>query len=239
MKYLFTLFFLITSCTHSLNTPQKLEPEVFYNRDLKMKLTGYVGDGKNSRVIWSDHDWQEGVAVAPMAEHYKFEVKAAGKHDVLRFKSCNRSDKVESKGKNYDYYYSPLDGLENSSDCIIEVESYHKKLKHGYGLIVLNDENYTLGSTTLCSGKVSVNHGVSLCQSQAGLVQRVVLPREAVVISGEKNGQFCKKPVRINERTFEYIMPRRLCVYTFTDVETLEDHLHYMVGYESDIIRDY
>ncbi len=223
MIYLAILFTVVlTGCA---DVAQQLRPDLFYQRDVRMRVNG---------------ESFQGVGVPLPSSRYRIEVSGAGKIDLVTFTSCGREFKYEpktsgwfSQGNTYTYDFTPLQSIEDRTTCALDVGIYEKVGgRHGWGLIEFETDE-TVPATVFCNGEVKVFGGVSVCQSREGLIQKIVFDRKVKHSPDEKR---CDNFKTTDEITFENVLPKGECNYQFCDRDG-NCHKHVSLGYESILIR--
>jgi len=214
------IFMIVSALPSCTTVQQKLSEEVYYERDLYFEVNSLESE--------------KGILVAPLAEQYEIEVTSRKKHDAIYMTSCARRDKAESQGKKYKYTYVPLKRSEKDPDCVMHIASLSKKGKHGWGFIAFEDPTvYTLKALLECNGKESQTSGVSVCQTQEGILQTLVFSERVLVESSDR----CKIQPDSGE-VFEFQTRNRECVYNFLGAVSETEHIHFAIGYEKSLIRD-
>ena len=211
------LLLLIPGCG---SVPVKLDPEVYYQRELEIEINDDEG---------------EGYMVAKEAIHYEIKVKASGKNDLILIRTCNREYKAEDEGGKFKYKYTPIDGIETRAECPMEITSLDKKGKHACAFVAFEKQSsYGLTAYVKCNGEEGLTNGVSVCQSKMGLIQEIVFSEPVRFSPSEK----CVIPNGVNGMRFRFKMPRRECQYLFRGEVSGKEHLHYTIGYEQSLIRE-
>jgi len=228
-KEIIALSFFLGSC--STITPQVLDPEVYYQSDIKMEVNRRKGTG---------------TLVVPYASAYKMEFKTPGDIDLLKITTCHRQHSTEDvrKGsgifrmfkskRKYEYDYYPNGPMEQTGGCPLFIEAYESGVKgrHSSGLIAFEDPGYKLKFTVKCNGRNIAVNGVSICESWNGLEQAFQFSKP---VRWEASEEKCNLPKSSDDMLFEYPMPNRDCYYVFTDGEDF-GRVH-TVGYEQIAIR--
>jgi len=204
-------------CSSPIQAPER---NVFYERDLYMEV--------NDHKFW-------GVGVVPESEFYKMKIHAHGDNDWLGIKTCNRHKRFENEGGKVKYTYYPVDELENTSKCPIEVISLDHKGRHGWGLLILSEpKKYSMPAYMKCNGEQGAIVGVSICQSKTGLVQELKFSEDMLMVGSKE----CEIDQAADRKSFKYTMNKGQCVFTFGRVaEPHLLHLHYTVGYDETLLR--
>lgn len=207
---------LVTGCA---TTSQVLDPGKFYKRDMQISI------GDMSAV---------GVAVVPASAAYQLKLRSSGKLDLLTATTCHREIAVQGLSSNQGSIpYNPVAGIERDVYCPLELGGYDRtKGRHSWGIVDFETPDAKLPATLKCNGAVLESSGVSICQSHAGLVQRIEF-KEAVRVAGNSAcempkcmGQVCDITLTLGE-----------CVYAFKGASGLVHRLT-TIGYESILMRD-
>ena len=108
----------ILSCSQ---VSQKIDPSVFYMRDMKIKV-----NERESR----------GVLVAMQSALYKIEIESPGDMDLLQLISCHREIMKKDLGKKTTFLYAPAFGVEDGElTCPVILTGLNSKGSHSWGLI--------------------------------------------------------------------------------------------------------
>lgn len=218
---LILLGLLVAGCT---TTVQKPNPDLFYKRDLKMKVNGVQGTG---------------LLVVPRAEKYRVFGESSGKLDLLTLTSCHREHSSENEGLDFEYDYKPNPGIEDSDACPIKIEGNEKKKgRHSWGFIDFEGPDAILPATVQCNGSTSKANGVSACQSRADLIQVIEFDQE-VRVWPDKGCELNGKPGEQRGKRFEFKIRRGECVYAFLEAAG-QGRWHRLttLGYEAILIRE-
>lgn len=229
MRSLLFILLVVAGCS---SPPQQLDPEKFYRRDLPFCV--------------EDLGCFEGVTVLPRRQSYKFEISPKGNAniDLLLATTCHREDSFEKtdkkwgifKSKNrFEYYYSPVPGIEDDGICPLRINVYEKDLgRHSWALIYFEHPRFELGAQLTCNGAVNEFDGVSACQSKEGLVQRINFNTP---VEWGKSLEPCAKPKYISSGLYEIAFNRGECNYVVRD--EFENYHHFgTVGYQGVLIRE-
>lgn len=238
MKILILLsaLFLVSCAT---NQPP-FEPESFkkglYRKDMKIVANGHKGHG---------------VLVVPQNKKYKLEMKALGKLDLFTFQSCHREITQEDAGykgkwlgfgrdkKLAKMEYEPVTGLEDDGSCPVDIGGYEKKKgRHSWGSLIPENKHFKLPAIIKCNGREVQSRGTSVCQSHAGLIQRVEFQMD---VGYDLDAKCEYKDVKlINNRVFQYRVPEGNCLMYFRAKELIDGKKvyaeHYDYGYTKIII---
>jgi hypothetical protein len=209
--------------------PQKLDADAFYKRDMKITVNGASA---------------EGVIVAPSSDHYDLEIVAKGKLDLFTLASCHREITQEDAGeggifgdaKKIKLTFRPVNGIENTSACPVELGGYEKDLgRHSWGFIDFRSPELTLPAKLKCNGVGQETVGVSVCQSRNGLIEQIVF-KAPVRVAKQPDSNCPQLSSSDGGVTFEYKMPLKQCVYVFGD-QTGALHRLTTLGYEKILVR--
>lgn len=219
---------LLASCA---GIPQKLDPEVFYKRDLPVCL--------------KDVGCFEGAAVFPDQTTYEFDIAPKGEAsiDLLLVNSCHREETFEKtatgwwifKNKSrFKYYYSPVAGLEDTGDCSVRINTLEKTQgRHAWFVARFENKKYTLPASVFCNGEKKDFHGVSICQSKRGLIQRIKF-NEPVMIEADPN---CPMPKKAVDGAYEWNVSIGECGYSIISGSGKKHDL-LAIGYDGVLIRE-
>lgn len=227
MWRLILLIALVASgCTQ---VDQSLSPSKFYKRDVRITYDGvsYLG-----------------VAVLPGGKkHYDLEMTFAGQLDLFTFRTCHREVTQEDAGggrifgkrNKVAFRYSPVNEIESEDYCAVQIGGYEiSGGRHSWGFIDFETPLETLNAKAMCNGRTQFFNGVSVCQSPAGLLQKVVFERPVTV----KHTDDCPELLTIDDKTFDIYPPLGRCVYSFRSIEEPRDfHRMTIIGYEDILIR--
>jgi hypothetical protein len=223
-KIFIVLFALGLGCT---TVRHNADPNVFYKRDMYIRING---------------DLFKGVAVAPLSHRYKFEITAKGKLDLFTFSTCHRDIAIEEAGEDgifgnsrrVKYRYVPANNLEKHGMCPVLLGGYEKSRgRHSWGFVDFQTPERTVKATISCNGEVKETNGVSICQSKAGLIQKIMFEKE-MIVSPDK-----KCPMKKTKGLFfEYAINVGFCVFEFMEVESGNLHRHSTFGYEKILLRE-
>lgn len=236
MKFILPLLLLLTGCLASLPV-QELNPATYYVNDIC--FTHYVSKNKTNYFC--------GVGVLPYADSYDLLIENEGKLNFFAMTSCHREKTTE----NYDKSIFKKDGrikinyeptLEKSKACPLFVAAFNRQGKHGWGAIFFEHPKYQLKANIECNGDNKIANGVSVCQSRQGLLQKITFQEEVVAVRPVDGPAERKEPCPVlptkDNKTFEFLMPTRECVYGFVSKNTKQVHIFNTIGYEQLIVRE-
>ena len=220
------LLFLATGCS---SVEQKLDPKVFYKRDMQIKVNGHVG---------------EGVLVVPKSNSYKFDIESKGKLDLFTFSTCHREQTGEKMGKKgwfadkrrRKFTYKPTAIESESLACPVQLGGFERKRgRHSWAFIDFEHESLNLPALVSCNGSVYNSRGLTACQSRAGLIQEIKFAQPVIV--AEKNA--CIILSAKDKMTFRFKMPKGRCIFRFVNKAGPEKwHRMTTIGYEAILIRE-
>jgi hypothetical protein len=226
MKYLivFALSFA-TSCASSL-VKQELDPDVIYKRDIGLTINGVA---------------YKGIAVPAPAASYILDISGKGTINMLTITTCHREHQFEfdpgyfKKGHTLRWTYTPVKGIEDKRGCMLEIGAYEKtKGRHAWGMIDFQTPTETVPAKMNCDGTARAVGPVSICQSKAGLLQKIEFDRRMKVAPDQEQ---CKVMKTVDEKTYEFITPKGECTYYFGDIDG-KFHRLTTFGYENILIRE-
>lgn len=176
-----------------------------------------------------------GVAIAPFADKYEITVKTSGRMDLFTFTSCHREFTQNDAGNEIKFTYVPTIGIEDTGSCVVRMGGYEKKRgRHAWGLIDFESKGYTTQADIACNGYLYNANGVSVCQSYAGLKQRIRF-KYPVKISPSVG---CRMLTPVDEMSFDYEIVKGECVYEFHEPSFNRKFRFTTVGYEQILIRE-
>jgi len=193
-----------------------------------------------------------GVGVLPYMDHYKLTVPGGKKVAMFTIRSCHEEATTENPSKGLRKYkdfidieYTPT--VERGEACPMYLSMYKKNQKYSTALVVFEHPDYQLDATLYCNGFVSQQHGVSICQSREGLLQRIDFD-EPVAIGDPVNGPADRSKDHLNcpklpltkdkKSTGLFLQPNRECIYPIIGLKSGKIHQFYTVGYENIILHD-
>lgn len=228
MKYILTCLLFLAGCT---SVSQKLDPRLFYKRDMKIEVNGFKG---------------EGVLVVRSANNYDFAVDARGRLDLFTFTTCHREETKEKAGEGglfgnkhkRTWNFVPVNGMEAGGiSCPVQLGGYEKvKGRHSWALVDFEHPDLTLPAKIKCNGSVYNSKGVSICQSKTGLIQEISFTTD--VLTTKQKHENCPPLESKDMKVFRYEIPKGQCVYRFlTKGGDAAWHRHTTIGYEKILIR--
>lgn len=216
---IFSFSFFLLSCACS-PVEQKLDPKVIYRRDMEITINGkqFTGTG-----------------VVPAAEKYDLKVKTIGRNDVFTFTTCHQENEYRTGRNDVQFTFVPRIGLENGKDsCTADLGGFDKdKGRHSWGMIDFENPLYKVPGNVDCNGFTYTANGVALCQSLAGLKQRVQFQYPVKISPSEG----CRMLTPADEKTFEYEMVQGKCIYEFWEPSFSRRFRLTTFGYDQILIK--
>jgi len=228
--FIFVLFLLVscqTSEKEAIAEGVNTNSDKVYRRDMSISVNGLS---------------KEGVLVVPKSSNYKIEVEGKAKIDLFSIQSCHREMfvtdirdsgfwRVRSKVR---VDYSPSPGIEDKGACPIQLGGYEKsKGRHSWALVDFETNEETLKAELSCNGEVARGRGVSICQSRAGLVQKIVFEKP-VIYSPDKGCELGE----LAGNTLKFNIKKGVCVYYFAEIaKPHRGHRLTTIGYDDILVR--
>lgn len=234
MRDLLIILFLLGVVSCVSQQTKKLNPLVYYERDLRFE---------------EDDIKFTGIGVLPFKDKYKIKVKGYGKLNVFTYDNCHRNRKSENpddgifhKNGKTTINYEPNE-VEKSRQCPLYVTSYNKEGKHATGIIYFENPRFKLKAKMICNGVTKHFNGTGACQANEKSIQKIFFDK-AVLVSKPANGNSernvpCQELKRLDEKTFEFNLSNRECNYIIEEKETKLRMILNTVGSEDFIIREY
>lgn len=160
-----------------------------------------------------------GLAIVQKRDEYKLEVTPLGKIDRIVWGTCHQQKVIDQPAngwKSYSFTFKPDPTMEQSQGCPLEISVLEEKLKrNGWATIAFSSAlpHRKLEASIKCDGKSNmILPGAALCQSAAGLYQRITF-KEPVVQKGARPE--CDVMKTSDQKTFDWSMPKGKCDYVF------------------------
>lgn len=186
----------------------------------------------------------DGVGVIPYSDAYKMHIESLVDVDLISITSCHRDFSAESAIKigwfktkrGYDYDFNPAPGIENEGSCLVRTTSLNKdKGLNAWGIVDFETPGETLPATSYCNGRVDKTNGVSICQTRAGLIQKIsfeVPVRLSALIESR-----CQMSSSDN-KNWVYKLQSGECVIAFQEIDGKKRfHRHTTVAYTDIFVR--
>lgn len=213
-------------------TPQKLDVENYYRRDMPFCTSGSGGG------------CFEGMTTLPKQSSYTFELSPKGSDspDLMIVTTCHRNKSYEKttsgwfifqKKSRFRYTYVPIPQIEGDGDCSLVFNTFEKAGAHAWAVILFEDPKYQLPMTVYCDGDVTQANGVAGCQSKEGLKQGIEFS-ERVMIEPDKG---CPLPARNGGKVYEFPIKYKECGYTIRGESGRKGTL-FTIGYRGELVRN-
>lgn len=188
----------IAGCT---TVAQSYDQGKTYRHELQLEVNGIQG---------------RGTLVLPEASSYRIKGKSAGRLDFLTLTTCHREFIAEQQGHSFEYEFKPSPPIEGQGACPLHISGYEQqKGRHVWAVIDFQGKEYQLPGKLFCDGAVVVAQGVSICQSRAGLEQRLEFGEETITATAEgEKAKECSVP-NLSGQAWAWKTAKGECVYTF------------------------
>ena len=210
MKFLLVL--LLSGCIE----PGERKPLTIYRMTAKLTVNGKT---------------KYGTLVATKSSKYQIKARFYRKSEVIKVSSCHREWVSQDADNDISYSYIPVRGIENKGYCPIEIGGFDTKGQHTWGYIDFVDDE-TLPGIIGCDGESSAYIGVSVCQSKAGLIQKIEFLKKVDVYPLES----CEPPKFHDGKLWTFKIARGKCGYVFSNPKG-EIHRLTTIGYDEVMIR--
>lgn len=213
---------------------QDVDSAKFYRRDLVLTVNGVTREGSlvmglkpdNVIRIWSPVDMDFFSMSNCAGERVK--PKIAITTTEKRFFFWTKT--VESK-REAEFHYYPTD-LE-TGHCPLQLYAVNSKGVPAFGMVDFQTPNFNLNGEMLCNGEKRAFDGAEICQSRAGLFQRLTFP-DTVRTSPDAECSIGSQEGKV----FEFPMNRGACVYQFRSLDGKLKGKLTTIGYDDYLIRE-
>lgn len=223
-KFRFLSFLLLGACATSGGGQ---DPRKIYRKEMSVTVNGKRGLG---------------TLVVPRETSYRIEVESRGRLDAFTITSCSREilimDIKESglfgSRRKYKFDYRPMKGVEEDSFCQLDLGGYDRVAgRHSWALIDFEHPDFKAPATVYCNGDTTQTVGVSICQSKAGLYQKIQF-EGPVYLEYDKG---CEVPEVDANGSLVFPIAHGRCYYAFQE-KTGEKRFHRLttIGYEEFLI---
>jgi len=242
-KWLRALFapFLFAACTGSGIALPSQAPAPIYALDLSGQIDGVAWDGLSIGSSAPTHD----ITIVSKTDVNEFRVISC--HRFLKFEDVIQTGWFRPN-RGYEFTLSLAPGIEDTGQCPIRLQAYSKQLdKDGnpvgsaFGILIFKNSHYTLPAENICNGADGGSTGTSVCQSMAGLVERVKFSEQVIAANPANIPDGMPKPCQgkfIDAETFEYVMPTGECAIEFASTKAPHRFaLHFAYGFNKIFYR--
>lgn len=187
----------------------------------------------------------DGIGVIPAAKSFTLTVTSPVDVDLLTIDTCHRSFSVESAitsgwfrpRRGYVYTFIPAHGIEDLGTCLLRIGAYNKSGQpQAWALIDFLTPESTLPATNWCDGDHGTTHGVSMCQSRAGLDEQIVF--DVPVMMSTMVDPRCAIKIPKDGKTWFYTLASGECIFYWMEIAPPHRfHRHTTIGYQSVQIR--
>jgi hypothetical protein len=197
----------------------------------------------------------EGYGVVPSSPSKSYEIKITSATDIdaIIINTCAREEVIESalqisrfgkwleRKKTLALVYTPND-LESTGLCLMQVGTFNRNEADANASAIFDfeDATATLPGLSVCNGdNVSGTHGVTFCETRAGLMQRVSFPVPVIAATTNVSAD-CKvdQEASSDKTAYDFRTPRDLCVFRYSELTSpFRQHRHVSRGYTKVKIR--
>jgi hypothetical protein len=186
--------FLFTSCT-SFPQPDPVSNR-FGEADLAYRVNGSAHVGAST--------------IPRSVSGYQLEFDLPEGVEVAIFRTCHRQVTHRRPGRTLSIFYVPALYLEGEDLCLATLETIDKSAVERLAILDFTDRR-RLPARIFCNGAKVETNGAFLCQSAAGLIQRISF-REPVVFASARG---CPTMESKGAFTYEWTTGGGFCVYEF------------------------
>lgn len=227
MKLLVLLIFLLLPACQSLEPvatsvvsalqdsrqPATRVPLYVYRADLQITVDKVTFDGVG---VTGARSTAMDIDIVSQINLDRVEVETCARQDVCESgKPCNGNFAIDADwfgavGKHMVYHYTPSVD-ESVGSCPIYFRVYSKKDLAAWGFIAFRSKTETLPSHTVCNGVTWQFAGHSMCQTKAGLIQRITFDQPIDDYDVDKTCGLTK----IDPKTFQLRPTLGICTGSF------------------------
>lgn len=214
-------FLFITSCALPQAVTSSKNNSVFYKKEMQVSVEGMNGFG---------------TMVTTLKPKLHFTFKSSKKIDSFKISTCHKEEVFSDIkdcfwGKCKEYDYIPTDIESKEIVCPMFVESFSAQdASKDSAYIDFQTNDMKLTHHIECNGSSYDSFGVSVCQTKAGLEQRLTFLEE-VIFSAPKSG-LCANFETTDNKQFMIKPSSGLCVYAFINKAKDKIARVTMVGYD-------
>ena len=197
------------------------------------------------------YDFQ-GVFVGSSGESHTFLINSKTDVNVMTIQSCHRylhfEDVIQTgwfkANRGFQTSYTDAPGIEDTGYCVVRLGAFSKQVGAGeaYGIGIFHSSQFNLPATNICNGASGQAEGTSICQSMAGLTERLRFTGQVITAKPSPDGSgiipnMCKGKF-IDATTFEYTVPTGECIIAFAEVaKPHRKYIHLARGFSKTIYR--
>ena len=231
LKFLLASMAVVMLASCASTQFQKLEKDVFYKRDLGVRVNGQSF---------------EGVVTIPEKGFYEIELEAPADIDMVLWRSCAREDTGSPKkpglfkflnSKTVEYFYTPNPGQENLDVCPLRIDAYDaKNNQHSWAFLSFERKEFKLEFELDCNARRSSYRGVGSCQHKTGLPMRAHFGEEVRFAPPKPDGCPMPEPVPNEFGVWTWPMATGECLYK-AETRDGKKARFIGIGYEGVLIR--
>lgn len=219
-------------------TTQLTAPPTQPAQDFRYDLTGDINGTEFQGV---------GVVSLAVDNQYTLTVKSATSVDMIEISTCHRdwSDQdmpIEvgnwfEPNHGFTFKFQLVHGIEDLGTCLMRIGAYNKAGNpQAWAIIDFLTPDSTLPAVNKCDGDVGQAHGVSICQSKAGLDEEIDFATPVEI--ADATDPACKPKVPSDGMHWLYTLPPKECVLYLMEIAPPHRfHRHTFRGYQSIQVR--
>jgi hypothetical protein len=165
----------------------------------------------------------KGVLVVNKSDNYQIEVEAPDDSDYVTINTCHREIVLRDQKERFKTKIYPTE-IEKDGYCPMIINAFSPKYKFAGAFIDFIDTDLDAG--LICNGTDLMSHGSGVCQSKAGLLQRIKFENETIAANPSIG---CERLIK-NGNSFDIKTSKGKCVYTFKSGDKI--YRLTMIGYE-------
>lgn len=206
-------------------------PIYVYRADLILTIDGAWFDGVGVTIL----DGEKIITIDSQINLDRIEVETCARQEVCQNnKYCSSNFSVQNDwwgnpGRHATYTFTPSD-VEKTESCPLHIKVYDKKVLAAWGFIAFRNGESLPGHFT-CNGEGVTYAGHSVCQTKAGLIQRLTFLSPIEDFDADKECNLKK----LDEKTFEIRPSLGLCTAKFYSEKKW--HGLDIIGYDEVITR--
>jgi hypothetical protein len=211
---------------------QQLEKDVFYKRDLGVRVNGVLYEGV--------------VTIPESTTAYEMELVAPADIDMVLWRSCAREDSGSPNkpglfkflsSKEVKYTYTPNPGQENKDTCPLRIDAYDaKNNQHSWAFLSFERKEFKLEFELDCNARRQSFNGVGSCQHKSDLPMRAHFGEEVRFAPPKPAGCAVPKKVPGEFGVWTWPMTTGECVYKAENRDG-EKARFIGIGYQGVLIR--